>query len=76
MGGGFDRDEFEAAYAVPGAASIPWLRPIRMKPGNEHMAASGQAPPAEVVATAARKALDEHIETLRAGEGGGEIWYY
>ena len=77
MGGGFDNNEFESAYSVPGASSIAWLRPVYTKPGNEHMALpNGGAPPAEVVASLARGALDKHVETLKAKEGGGEIWYY
>ena len=77
MGGGFDRQEFENAYAAPGASSIPWLRPIRTKPGNDEMARSaGDGPPAEKVAEAARSALEVHDETIKAGEGAGEIWYY
>ena len=77
MGGGFDHNEFNLAYAVPGASSIPWLRPIRTKPGNEHMLVPlDQAPPADKVAAVARKVADEHVEILRAGAGAGEIWYY
>ncbi|KAF4470476.1 hypothetical protein FALBO_2624 [Fusarium albosuccineum] len=75
MGGGFDRDEFEAAYSVEGAASVPWLRPLRTKPGNESMM-SGEAPPAHVVASVARGAIDEHLDVVKAGKGAGEIWYY
>ena len=76
MGGGFDTEEFNTAYAVPGASSIPWIRPIRTKPGNEHMLTPGQAPPAHEVASAARNAIDEHVDILRAGKGAGEIWYF
>lgn len=76
MGGGFDRVEFETAYALPGASSIPWLRPTRTKPGNEHMLLEGNPPSAEKVASLARNALDEHLKTIMAGEGAGLIWYY
>lgn len=77
MGAGFDRDEFDTAYAIPGASSIPWFRPIRTKPGNEHMIVpNSQAPPAEKVAALARGKLDEYLEVIKAGKGKGEIWYY
>ena len=81
MGGGFDASEFAEGYALPGAKDIPWLRPLRWKPGNEHMLkdASGQAapaPPAEKVAAGARGALDERVEILKERGGKGEIWYY
>lgn len=75
MGGGFDRTEFEIAYSVPGASSVAWFRPLPFKPGNEHMLGK-PAPPADVVAAAARKAIDEHVGALREGTGAGKIWYY
>lgn len=75
MGGGFDHAEFEIARSVPGASSVPWFRPLTFKPGNEHMLGQ-KAPPAHVVASAARKAIDERVETLKAGGGAGEVWYY
>jgi hypothetical protein len=77
MGGGFDRQEFETAYAIPGASSLPWLRPIRTKPGNEAMAASaGDGPPAEQVAAGARNALQVHAGAIEDGTGAGQVWYY
>lgn len=75
MGGGFDHTEFDIAHSVPGASDIPWFRPLTFKPGNEHMLGK-EAPPAHVVAGAARKAIDERVETLKAGKGAGEVWYY
>lgn len=75
MGGGFDSVEFDIARSVPGASSIPWFRPLPFKPGNEHLIGK-EAPPAHVVASAARKAIDEHVDVLKTGQGAGEIWYY
>lgn len=77
MGGGFDRNEFESAYAVPGASSIPWLRPVSAKPGNEHMLLrGGKAPPAEQVAALAKNGVEKYAEIIRAGKGTGEVLYY
>lgn len=75
MGGGFDHTEFEIAHSVSGASSVPWFRPLTFKPGNEHMLGK-EAPPADVVASAARKAIEERADTLRSGGGAGEVWYY
>ena len=75
MGGGFDHTEFEIAHPVPGASSVPWFRPHIFKPGNEHMLGK-PSPPAEAIAAASRKAIDERAETLKSGGGAGEIRYY
>jgi len=74
-GGGFDHTGSDIARSVPGTSSIAWLRPLPFKPGNKHMLGR-DAPPAHVVASAARKAIDERAQTLRDGGGAGEMWYY
>ena len=80
MGGGFDNDEFNAAYAVPNASSIPWCRPLHTKPGNEMVTKDAEGkqvhPPADVVAKKARGVMDEHVGVLKRREGAGEVWYY
>lgn len=77
MGGGFDRDEFNEAQQIPDITSIVWFRPVRTKPGNEHMLLeAGNAPSAERVAELARSILDEHKDVLGTTEGAGKTWYY
>lgn len=34
------------------------------------------APPAHVVASRAKKCIDEHIQELKEGKGKGEVWYF
>ncbi|KAI1610641.1 hypothetical protein EDD37DRAFT_13215 [Exophiala viscosa] len=76
MGGIFTPEEFAAARAVPGASSFPWMRPIRTKPGNEHMMTPAHAPPPDMLAALARNSLDTHEEMIKERKGAGEVWYY
>ncbi|KIV80598.1 hypothetical protein PV11_08089 [Exophiala sideris] len=76
MGGVFSHEEFDAARAVPEATSFPWMRPIRTKPGNEHMMTPAHAPPPDMLAALARNCLDVHEEVIKERKGAEQVWYY
>jgi len=74
MGGGFGAADFEECHQGR-AASVPWFRPETTKPGYDGPPLTGP-PSAEAVAGRMRRALDEHVEDMRAGKGEGEVWYF
>jgi len=55
MGGGFDREEFREAYAVSGAAQVPWARPGVMR--------------ADVESVTGKTSADEEAKSEAEGAG-------
>ena len=84
MGGGFSPSDFETVQALPGAKTIPWMRPFQTKPGYAGPPIRG-APTAEEVAGRVRKGLEENVGRFRNQGNGtvevegwedGQVWYF
>eukprot|EP01111_Echinosteliopsis_oligospora_P008551 TRINITY_DN2431_c0_g1_i1.p1 TRINITY_DN2431_c0_g1~~TRINITY_DN2431_c0_g1_i1.p1 ORF type:complete len:147 (+),score=52.63 TRINITY_DN2431_c0_g1_i1:28-441(+) len=76
MGGGFSNEDFKSIYDnVPGANSVPWIRPIGTKEGAGGGPPQGGPPPADEVAARLRKVLDAHLDDIKSGKGAGEVWW-
>ena len=73
MGGGYSHEDFTSIReTVAGATSVPWVRPANVKPGAPRPTGP---PPADEIADRLRKALDDHLDEIRAGKGAGEVWW-
>lgn len=73
MGEGFDQEEFDRAYSIPGGFSVPWMRPLFRRPGNEDMIKIRQTASAEGIASSLKIAIKGHHAELEAREGAGEV---